>query len=111
PPYTWAVSSGSMPPGLNLSGRTVSGTPTRTGTFVFTVQVTDNANPPLKDSQDLSIKIDPLPLVITTTALPAGVVGNSYSQSLAATGGVTPYRWSVSTGSLPSGLSLAGNTI
>jgi Putative Ig domain len=42
-PYTWSVVSGALPPGLELPRRenTISGTPTTTGTFTFTVQVTD----------------------------------------------------------------------
>ena len=49
-------------------------------------------------------------LVITTTSLPGGQVGVGYSQTLQATGGVTPYTWSVLSGSLPSGLSLGSST-
>lgn len=43
---------------------------------------------------------------ITTTSLPAGSVGTAYSYQLAATGGITPYTWSVQ-GTLPAGLSLS----
>lgn len=45
--------------------------------------------------------------VITTTSLPDGVVGTAYNQSLAASGGELPLTWSLSTGTLPSGLSLS----
>ena len=42
PPYTWTLQQGSLPPGLSLSSNgTISGTPTRTGTSSFTVQVSD----------------------------------------------------------------------
>ena len=41
-PYTWSVVSGSLPPGLALAANgTVSGTPTKAGTYDFTVKVTD----------------------------------------------------------------------
>jgi len=50
------------------------------------------------------------PLVITTTSLPAATGGSAYTAMLAATGGVTPYTWSVSAGSLPPGLSLDSST-
>jgi|GEM_PF-1205303 len=50
----------------------------------------------------------PVPPTITTTSpLPSGTIGTAYSQTLAASGGTAPYTWSVSSGSLPAGLSLS----
>jgi hypothetical protein len=46
------------------------------------------------------------PLGITTTSLPEGQARKGYSQTLAASGGDTPYTWSLSSGSLPAGLHL-----
>lgn len=46
------------------------------------------------------------PITITTTSLPAGTVGNPYAVTLAASGGTSPYKWSLTGGSLPAGLSL-----
>ena len=46
---------------------------------------------------------------ITTTSLDGGTEGVAYSETLAATGGTAPYTWTVASGSLPSGLSLATN--
>ena len=43
---------------------------------------------------------------ITSLSLPAGEVGALYSQTLGASGGTTPYTWSITGGSLPAGLSL-----
>src|SRR5713101_8034549 len=42
PPYTWALTAGSLPAGLSLATSTgaISGTPTTAGTSSFTVQVT-----------------------------------------------------------------------
>ena len=48
-----------------------------------------------------------LPLSVTTTSLPAATGGHSYTATLAATGGVAPYSWSVPPGTLPPGLSLS----
>jgi hypothetical protein len=42
---------------------------------------------------------------ITTSSLPNGVVAEAYSETIYATGGCTPYRWSITSGSLPAGLS------
>ena len=107
-PYTWSLANGtSLPPGLDLSasGGVVSGTPTASGTFNFTVQVTDQAQ---TDTQDLSITVVPA-LTITTSSLPGGTVGSPYSQTLSATGGVPSYTWSLASGSLPPGLSLSAS--
>jgi serine protease len=49
----------------------------------------------------------PALLVITTASLPQATVGSPYSTTLAANGGTPPYSWSVASGSLPPGLSLA----
>ena len=41
-PYTWSIAGGSLPPGLTLTGGgMISGKPTASGTFSFTVQVSD----------------------------------------------------------------------
>ena len=39
------------------------------------------------------------PLVITTAALPSGIVGAVYSQTLASTGGIGTVNWTISSGS------------
>jgi hypothetical protein len=58
-PYTWAITAGSLPPGLSLAGAVISGSPTTVGTFDFTVQVTDSTTPtPQTASAALSIKIN-----------------------------------------------------
>lgn len=49
-------------------------------------------------------------LTITTASLPSGTVGTPYSQILTATGGVPPYTWSLSSGTLPNGLNLNSST-
>jgi len=48
--------------------------------------------------------------IITTTALPDGVIGTAYGATLAATGGATPYTFSLDTGALPAGLQLNAQT-
>jgi hypothetical protein len=110
-PYTWKVTSGSLPGGLSLntSSGAITGKPTAAGTASFTVQVTDSSSPAKTASANLSITIS-APLSVTTTSLPGGTVGSSYSATLAATGGTTPYTWKVTCGSLPAGLSLNTTT-
>ncbi len=48
--------------------------------------------------------------VISTTSLANGTQGTAYSQTLTQNGGIAPLTWSITTGSLPSGLSLTGST-
>jgi len=52
----------------------------------------------------------PQQLTVTTQSLPSGTLGSAYSQTLSASGGVTPYTWSITAGALPAGLSLAPST-
>ncbi len=47
------------------------------------------------------------PIISTTSPLPPGVRGEFYNLTLAASGGSTPYTWSLAAGSLPSGLILS----
>jgi hypothetical protein len=46
------------------------------------------------------------PLQVQTDALPAGMVGQKYSERIRATGGIPFYNWDVTAGSLPPGLQL-----
>ncbi len=52
----------------------------------------------------------PLPLAITTTSLPAAYTTISYSTQFTATGGTPPYTWSLPSGSLPPGRTMAATT-
>lgn len=107
-PYTWSVTSGTLPTGLSLSSAGVlSGTPTAAASSTFTVQVADAASTPQKATLAATLTIN-APLAITTTSpLPAGVVGTAYSTTLAASGGVAPYSWTTTAGTLPAGLVLS----
>jgi hypothetical protein len=57
-------------------------------------------------SSGTTFTVHAAPLAITTSTLAAGNVGAPYSATLSASGGQPPYTWSISAGSLPSGLSL-----
>jgi hypothetical protein len=56
-PYRWAIVAGALPPGLALSGNTISGTPTTAGSFAFTARVTDNQGSTA--SQQFTINVSP----------------------------------------------------
>ncbi|MEK6301846.1 MAG: putative Ig domain-containing protein [Acidobacteriota bacterium] len=110
PPYSWTVSSGSLPPGLslNLAG-VISGTPTVVNNFTFTVRVTDSVGAAALASFSLTILSDiPILRVLSSGPQTQGLTGVAYSQQLFFTGGVPPVVWSMGTGSLPPGLTLGG---
>jgi len=111
-PYRWSISAGTLPPGLSLNAASgqITGTPSASGVFPFTVQVTDfNA---VTATKNLTITIGAGQLLtITTTSLPDGALNQTYSQQLAATGGTQPLTWTLGSGSLPTGLTLAGTGV
>lgn len=106
-PYAWSLASGSLPPGLALTGGTgvLAGNPTTSGTYNFVLRVTDSANPSASATRSFSITVIGN-LVITTASFPDARTGAAYSQTLAATGGTGSRTWTVSSGALPPGLSL-----
>lgn len=109
PPFTWSVVSGSPPPGVNLvSSGVISGTPTMAGSFNFTAQVTDSAAG--IQSQPFVINVSAESLRFLTTSLADAKEGERYSDVIRASGGTSPYSYSIFSGSLPSGLSLNSST-
>ena len=111
-PYSWSVTSGTLPAGLALASSTgvISGTPTGTGTSNFTVKVTDANSLTATKALSLTVSAAPSSPSITTAFLSGGTQNAAYSATLAATGGTTPYSWSILSGSLPAGLTLAPTT-
>jgi uncharacterized protein (TIGR03437 family) len=105
-PYSWSAFGLPNGVGINSSSGAVFGTPTVAGTFTFTVTVTDSSSPQQMASKTLSIDVgSTAPLSITTASLASVTVGTGYAQPVVASGGQTPYTWSVSSG-LPSGLAI-----
>jgi len=110
-PYTWSIASGTLPTGLTLAPGTgvISGTPTVVGTSNFSVQVTDANSLTATKALSLTVAAPPPPTV-TTASLPASTQNIAYSATLSATAGTTPYTWSIASGTLPTGLTLAPST-
>src|SRR5271155_2096510 len=109
--YTFTLASGSLPTPLTLgtNGTIAAATPTASGTFTFTVKVTDSLSDPATPSS-LSITIDPA-LVITPPTFPTGSLGVSYpAETFTATGGSgAGYTFTLASGSLPTPLTLGTN--
>jgi hypothetical protein len=123
PPFTWALAGGTLPPGLTMfSNGQLYGTPTATGTFTFTVKVTDSGGQTATQAFSLTISPQPPPLTAaqkacqhapgsTTAALtgpaiagqtPSGQGIGDQSQ-LTACGGFTLITASVRNVNLPNG--------
>ena len=109
PPYTLTIPANTLPAGLsfNATTGTISGTPTAVGTSNFTLSVADGESPQATTTQSYTIQIVSSLLTITAAALPQAGVSQPFAQQFAATGGVAPYTWTVTAGTLPQGLQLS----
>jgi large repetitive protein len=132
-PHNFIV-KGAPPPGLTLDPNgNLSGTPTATGAYNFSVAVTDARNCSSERPYTLVVNQSStsatgnpgaLPagsalagapdglsagsaLAINPDTLPTGTAGLAYKQTLVASGVAMPFRFSVAGGSLPAGLTLA----
>ena len=106
-PYTWAVTSGSLPDGLTLSaGGYITGTPTAAGSFRFRAQAVDRLGAVAAVTFDLVVSPSITLSITTPSALPDGAVSAPYIESLEATGGNPSYAWELVSGNLPAGLTL-----
>ncbi len=100
-PFTWTATG--LPTGLSIGNDgTVSGTPSATGTFDATATVTDHYGATAQQHYKVTINSPPS---VTTTSLPGGQAGQSYSATVAGSGGTAPLTWSAQ--GLPPGLSIA----
>lgn len=104
-PLVWSVNSGSLPPGLELNGAsgTLSGTPTTNGNYTFTVQVTSGG---LIAAKQFNLVVSNSALVILTSDLEDLLVDRPYATMLNADGGIAPFTWIRTTGTLPPGIIL-----
>ena len=104
--YSYTVASGKLPDGLTLAGSTglISGTPTATGSFTFTIQSTDANHATATATYTITIAAASQGLTITTQNLPSGALGIPYSATVTATGGTPPLQWTAL--GLPQGLSI-----
>ncbi len=100
-PIRFSVVSGALPDGLGMTvGGVISGTPTVPGVFHFSIKATTidggfNTKPFV-----LSV------LEISTTSIPGYTVGSPYSYQMLGSGGSGLYNWSITTGTLPDGLTM-----
>jgi hypothetical protein len=104
-PYTWSISSGALPAGLNLNSSTgaISGTALTAGSYAFTPKVTDSENPPVSQTlpQPLSIAVVPTIVGLQIVPQPSVVAINATAVHFSAqdqNGNLVPAKWGVSNG-------------
>jgi hypothetical protein len=116
-PVRWEIVAGALPAGLRLITpspdststrqiyQAVAGTPTTVQTSTFTIKATDVNG--LTAQRTYTIRINPAQTVAITpeqwAPLTVGTFGNLWIDG---SGGVRPYRWAVTAGALPPGMTL-----
>jgi len=106
-PHTFSVTAGALPPGLMVStGGVLSGTPTASGNFIFTVRATDTNG--CFGERVYALQICPI-ITISPNTLTPGTAGTPYpTTQLMASGGVAPYAFTIESGALPTGVMMDG---
>jgi len=99
--YIWAISGGTIPPGMTFNGNQalLSGTATAAGTYKFTVKVTDTPGDTATMDETLvvggAVGVQCTSCASNTLTLPSGTPGVPYSASFTAVGGIAPYTWCI----------------
>jgi formylglycine-generating enzyme required for sulfatase activity len=113
PPYTFATKNGStLPAGLTLNATTrrISGTPTASGNFSFTITARDSASPANTLDRTFTLSIESYGMSVNGTS---AISGKQYTAITPApftvSGGVAPYTWST-TPALPAALTINATT-
>ncbi|MCO7579070.1 MULTISPECIES: putative Ig domain-containing protein [Pseudomonas chlororaphis group] len=101
-----AVASAASHGTASASGTSITYTPTAgfSGADSFTYTATNASG--TSSPATVTITVSAPTLVLTPASLGAGTAGSAYSATLSVSGGTAPYSYSISSGSLPAGLSL-----
>lgn len=112
--FTWAVTGGELPPGLQLGASgtpstSIVGTPTAFGTYAVEITVTDSDG--AWGTRELTLYVQSDVLVITPSSIPSATLQSPYMTTLTASGGNgTAWTWTLRAGdALPRGLQFVDN--
>ena len=106
--YTWNLSGGALPPGLELESATgrIHGVPTTPGTSLFDITVESPGAGVAVASFSIDVLAPAGPIAVDPAALPFGRVGSWYSATVDAVDACDPVLFRITGGSLPDGLML-----
>ena len=99
--YAWSLTSGEIPPGLEIVDGVISGTPTTAGLYAFTATVTDTEGRVASYPAHIVIARK---LAVSTLLLRRARQGFYYQAKLNTVGGVLPRTWRIVRGPLPRGI-------
>lgn len=105
--------TGTLPPGLtfNATTGTLSGTPTASGSFSFTITATDRvvtgAGAPFRVARTYTLAVAAPVITVTPTTLPGATAGTAYNVTLVGAGAIGPYTFTLVDGRLPAGITLS----
>ncbi|MDA8291261.1 MAG: putative Ig domain-containing protein [Actinomycetota bacterium] len=110
PTPTYSVASGTLPPGLTLdtTSGSLAGTPAVSGSYTFTVSASNGVGTPAT-SGSITIGVQGVPVFTSDSAPSSAATGISYSFTFV-TRAYPAASYSVSSGILPPGLTLAAAT-
>ena len=106
--YQWKK-NGTALSGATSSSYTTPATTSSDNGAQFTVVVSNASGSATSNAATLTVNAASSTLQITTSSLPGATLSGAYNATLAASGGTTPYSWSLSSGGLPTGLSLSSS--
>jgi hypothetical protein len=106
---TYSLGAGTLPDGLSVSGGQIVGTPTKQGTFTFTLHAVDAAG--AFADQQYSVLVTYPTVTLAPEQLPEVVRHVAYRVQLTAAGGSAPYAFALQDGLLPKGLRLTADGV
>ncbi len=110
-PFVYSLESGTIPPGLTLTGNQLGGTATQEGRYRFSIRAAVDGNPLVFAVRSYDLQVTPI-RITTNWQLPYANAGTAYDQTLNATGNTGTINWTVGLHStLPPGLTLTSGGV
>jgi hypothetical protein len=107
-PFTCSLASGTVPPGLTLSGCSLTGTPTTAGNYTLGIKALDSSVTAISATGNITVTINAAQVALTLTSPSAATVGSAYNGTIGVSGGTGPYTCKLASGTVPAGLTLNG---